>query len=502
MIVVLPILTPLMTAIFCLISWQNRQLQRTLSLVGSMLALVLAIGLLRTVQADGIQVLYVGGWVAPFGITLVADLLSTIMVTITAFMGLMVAIYARVDIDVELEELGYHALYQFLLVGVTGSFLTGDLFNLFVWFEVMLLSSFVLLALMGKRPQIEGSVKYVILNMLSSALFLAAIGLLYGLTGTVNMADLSGRVATAATSNLSLVIALAMMFTVAFGMKAAVFPLFGWLPASYHTPPTAITTIFGALLTKVGVYALIRVHTLIFSHPDVWQYTQTVLLAIAGLTMVLGVFGAVSQYDFRRLLSFHIISQIGYLIMGLAIFTVTSLAGTIFFLVHVILAKSALFLVSGIIYRLTGTYDLKKLGGFYRDNMALSMLFFIPAMALAGIPPLSGFWAKFGIIKAGLEASNYGVVATGLCVSVLTLYSMIKIWTYVFMRERPAEHNSPLKTLSSQETSLRWLPTMIIGLVTVLMGIFAGPLFDLSTAAAEQLINNEVYITAVLGGAQ
>jgi len=502
MIVVLPILTPLITALIGLIAWGNSRIQRLASVVGSAVGVVIAVILLLTVQENGIQVLYVGNWVAPFGITLVADLFSAIMVTITAFMGLMVAIYALVDIDKDLEVVGYHSLYQFLLVGVTGSFLTGDLFNLFVWFEIMLLSSFVMLTLMGKRAQIEGAVKYVIMNMLSSVIFLASIGLLYGVTGTVNMADLANRVSSAADQRLSLIISLAMLFTVAFGMKAAIFPLFSWLPASYHTPPTAITTIFGALLTKVGVYALIRVYTLIFNTPEIFNYAQIILLLAAGLTMVIGVFGAVAQYGFRRLLSFHIVSQIGYLIMGLAIFTVASLAGTIFYLVHVILAKSALFLVSGIVYRLTGTYDLKKLGGFYHNNMALSMLFFIPAIALAGIPPLSGFWAKFAIIKAGLEAGNYWIIGTGLFVSVFTLYSMIKIWTYAFMRKRPEAYQAPLNTIPASEARLLWIPTVVIGLATILMGIFAGPLFELSTAAAEQLMNTEMYITAVLGGTQ
>ncbi|MFK7804446.1 MAG: proton-conducting transporter membrane subunit [Anaerolineae bacterium] len=500
MIVVLPILIPLLAAVFCLVCWNLPVYQRRISLAASALTLGYNLWFLSYVSTNGIQTLNLAGWEAPLGIVLVADLLAAIMVLITAFMGLMVAIYALDDIGPKYEQNGYHILFQFLLVGVTGSFLTGDLFNLFVWFEIMLISSFVLLSMGGGRAQIEAGVKYVIMNLVSSALFLGATGLVFGVAGTVNMADLGRRVPQLAAENPVIATSIAMLYIVAFGLKGALFPMFGWLPASYHTPPTAITTIFGALLTKVGVYALIRTFTLVFAAPEIRAVAQPVLLILAALTMITGVFGAVSQYDFRRLLSFHIISQIGYLILGLGIFTVGSLAGTIFFMVHVILAKSALFLVSGIVNKMAGTYDLKKLGGFYHNNVALSMLFFIPAMALAGIPPLSGFWAKFAIIKAGLEAEQYIYVGAGLFVSVWTLYSMTKIWNYVFMRKRPAEYEStPINELPTASFWLRWGPTLAVGAMTVIMGLWAGPLFSLVTEAAQQLMNPEVYITAVLG---
>jgi multicomponent Na+:H+ antiporter subunit D len=233
-------------------------------------------------------------------------------------------------------------------MGVSGAFLTGDIFNLYVWFEVMLIASFVLLSLGGEKAQIEGAFNYVTLNLLSSALFLAAVGILYGMVGTLNMADLSIKLQTLQIPGLATV--LAMLFFIAFGIKAAVFPLFFWLPASYHTPPVAVSALFAGLLTKVGVYSLIRVFTLLFLE-DV-NFTHNLILVVAGLTMVTGVLGAVAQYDFRRLLSFHIVSQIGYLLMGLGLFTVSSLAAAIFFMAHVILAKSTLFLVSGVVHRL------------------------------------------------------------------------------------------------------------------------------------------------------
>ncbi|MCA9980802.1 MAG: Na+/H+ antiporter subunit D, partial [Anaerolineales bacterium] len=457
-----------------------------------------ALLLFVTVRNEGIQVLYIGGWVAPFGITFVVDLMSAIMVLVTATMGLLVAVYALADINPEMEALGYHPLFFLLLAGVSGSFLTGDLFNLYVWFEIMLITSFVLLVMQGTRSQLEGAVKYVTLSLISSALFLSAIGLLYGLVGTLNMADIAQKMDVVAQKEPVMVTAVSLLFLVAFGIKSALFPLFGWLPSSYHTPPTAVTTIFGALLTKVGVYAILRLFTLIFVQNT--AVIQPIILALAAMTMVTGVFGAVVQYDFRRLLSFHIISQIGYLIMGIGLMTLNSLAGTIFFMVHVIFAKSALFLVSGVVNRLQGTYYLKHLGGLYKRSVPLSLLFFIPAMALAGIPPLSGFWAKFSLIFSGLEAGQYLIVAVALFVSVWTLYSMTKIWTYVYWRPRPSEYEAPLTQLSRQEAWFRIAPAAVLGLLTLLMGLFAGPLFAIAVETATQLLDRQGYITAVLGG--
>ena len=250
------------------------------------------------------------------------------------------------------EAFGYYPLVHALLLGVCGAFLTGDLFNLYVWFEVMLMASFVLLALGGERAQLHGAIKYVTLNLVSSAVFLAAVGILYGVTGTLNMADLARKLRRDRRTRRS-VTAVAMLFLVAFGIKAAVFPLFFWLPASYHTPPGAVSALFAGLLTKVGVYALIRVFTLLFVR-DV-GYTHMLILVLSGLTMVTGVLGAVAQREFRRVLSFLIIGQIGYMIMGLGLFTPAGLAGPIFYIVDHVVVMTNLFLVTSVVRRLCGT---------------------------------------------------------------------------------------------------------------------------------------------------
>ena len=495
-LLLLPILVPFLTAVVAMLFWYDRMVQRRVNVVGGMAFFVSSLGLLALVWRDGIQAAQIGNWPAPFGITLVADLFSAIMVVMAGLMGLIAAVYSLGSIDERREAFGYYPLLHTLLMGVSGAFLTGDMFNLYVWFEVMLIASFVLMALGGQRDQLEGAMKYVTINLLSSALFLTSVGILYSVTGTLNMADLARQISGGAVDP-GLATVLAMMFLVAFGIKAGLFPLFFWLPASYHTPPIAITALFSGLLTKVGVYALVRIFTLIFVQ-DV-DYTHTLLMVIAGFTMVTGVLGAVAQTEVRRLLSFHIISQIGYLLMGLGLYTELALTGVIFFMVHVIIAKSALFLVSGIVQQVAGSYELKQLGGLYRTNTGLAALFFLPALALAGLPPFSGFWAKLTLVRAGLETEEYAIVGVSLVVSVLTLFSMTKIWAEAYWKDRPGQSEPP-QPLPVQRRSVLLMPVILLAALTVILGIGAEPLLTLGTEAAAQLLNPSEYIQAVLGG--
>ena len=490
-LIVAPIALPLLSAAVFLCLRNVPEAQRRLSTLSSALLLLLSASLLWQVVAKGILVAQMGSWDAPFGVSLVADPLSAVMVTITSVIALAVALYARSDIGEDMERLGYHPLFQVLVGGVNGAFLTGDLFNLYVWFEVLLIASFVLLTLGGSRAQLKGGVHYVIINLVSSALFLSAVGLIYGMTGTLNMADLAGRL-NALPSGL--VTTVAMLFLVAFGIKAAIFPLFFWLPSSYHTPPVVITALFAGLLTKVGIYALIRVFTLLFTQ-DV-GYTHTLLLWLAGFTMLVGVLGAAAQSDVRKLLGFHIVSQIGYILMGLALFTPLGLAGATVYLLHNILAKANLFLIAGIMKREAGSYDLKKLGGLYAGRPLLSVFFLISAFALAGFPPLSGFWAKLFVIRAGLEAGAYPVVAVSLVVGLLTLYSMTKIWRGAFWKPHPTDLP---ETLSAGSRPL-YLPVAGLALLTVMMGLWIAPVFDTAVLAADSLLEPSTYIEAVLGG--
>ncbi len=495
MLLALPIISPLFFGILMILFWKNFRANRIINLIASIVSLTIAIILIAEVIDVRILTLHMGNWQAPFGITLVADLFSAVMVLISAVIGFTTAIYSLATMDEDREKFGFYPLLQILLMGINGAFLTGDIFNLYVWFEVMLISSFVLLSLGGKRDQLEGAIKYVTLNLLSSALFLAGVGILYGLAGTLNMADLARKLPLSNQPEMTTVVS--MLFLVAFGIKSAVFPLYFWLPASYHTPPAAVSAIFAGLLTKVGVYALIRVFTLIFTTDS--ELTHTVILVIAGFTMVTGVLGAASQMDFRRILSFHIISQIGYMIMGLGLFSPLAIAGGIFYIIHHIIVKTNLFLVSGVVNKISGTYDLKKLGSLYKLYPLLGLLFLVPALSLAGIPPLSGFWAKFILIKAGLELGEFAIVAVSLFVGLLTLYSMTKIWNEAFWKDAVDEQDIISIPGTLSQKILLFLPIVFLGLITITIGFYVEPFWNFANDAANQLLNPEFYIKAVLG---
>lgn len=500
--VTLSILVPFVTAVLCLF-WRNSvSAQGLLGVAGMAVLLGVALWLTSATAGGEILVVRFGNWPPPFGIVFVADLTAAIMVLVSAIIGLAVAVYSLADVDAARTRYGYYAFLHFMMMGVCGAFLTGDIFNMFVWFEVMLISSFVLMCLGGEKPQMEGAVKYVVLNLISSSLFLAACGILYGQTGTLNMADLALR--TREYMKPELLTMTAMLFLVAFGLKAAVFPLFFWLPASYHTPPVAVSAIFAGLLTKVGVYALVRVFTLIFTTEI--ALTHGLLLGIAGFTMVTGVLGAMVQFDFRRLLSFHIVSQIGYMVLGLALFTPLALAGTVFYLFHHIVVKANLFLASGVAQRYSGTFDLKKLGGLYAAAPWFALLFFIPAMSLGGIPPLSGFFAKFAIVKAGLSGDTmFGawaslLAAVALAVGLLTLFSMTKIWGEAFWKPAHEGHAPEPRKVPVRDRFLLLAPIAALAVLTLSLGCFPGYFFGFAETAAAQLLEPQRYIDAVLGG--
>lgn len=436
-----------------------------------------------------------GNWPAPFGISLVADHLSAVMAVITAVINLAVVAYSRADIGAHLVRRGYYPLLQALVGGICGAFLTGDLFNLYVWFEVMLMASFALLVLGQDKSQLDGGVKYVVINLLSTLLLLTGIALLYGMTGTLNMADLHLKVG--ALDNRQLMTAVAMVFMAAFGIKSALFPLFFWLPASYHTPPVSVSAVFAGLLTKVGVYALIRTFTLIF--PVDVSYVFSVLLILATLTMITGVLGAASHSEFRRILSFHIISQVGYMVLGLALNTSLAIAGAVFYLIHHIIVKANLFLVSGVVQRLNGSFELSRLGGLYRSNKWLAALFFIPAFSLGGFPPLSGFWAKMMLIRASLEIHQYLVAGIAAAVGLLTVYSMTKIWGEAFWK--PTPQTTREKAAASAEAPSPWMiaPVAALAALTIIVGVGAEFFAKIALQASEELMHPELYIQAVLG---
>ncbi len=497
MLLVLPIIIPLFTAALSFLLWRRPRVQRTLNVAGSILTLIAACALFIDVRSGGVQAAQMGGWAAPFGITIVADLFSAVMVLLACAMNLAAIVYSLYSIDDRREAYGYFPLLQILLMGVCGAFLTGDIFNLYVWFEVMLMSSFVLLALGGERAQIEASIKYVTINLLSSAIFLAAVGLLYGIAGTLNMADLAIKLRDAPTG---MVTTLSILFLIAFGVKASLFPLYFWLPASYHTPPAAVSAIFAGLLTKVGVYSLVRVFTLIFT--DNIAYTTNIILTLAGFTMLAGALGAIVQRDVRRTISFLIIAHIGVAVMGLGLYTTRAFAGMIFYLIEDIIVLTNLFLIVGVMGRLCGTYQLKQMGGLYRAYPVLAALFFIPALSLSGIPPFSGFFAKLALVQAGLEVGQFAIIAISLAVGILTLIAMMRIWAEAFWKSAPASELNEIKLEGNQNVKIPFVTRLLtpigaLSLCTIALGLGAEYVFTISLEAATQLTDSSIYIRAV-----
>lgn len=488
--IALPLIVPFALAIH-LLATRSDKLSRWIGPLGSIAMLLVALFLNYQLQQQGVISLNTGGWIAPFGIVLVVDHLSSLMLIVSSVIAFVISLYANQNLSDEIPLSRFYFFFFTLNMGVNGAFITGDVFNLYVWFEVMLISSFVLITLGKKKEQLEGGIKYLALNIIGSMLFLAGLGLLYGKTGTLNMAHLAEILKNdhqAALMNPS-----SVLFFVAFGIKAAVFPLYFWLPSSYHTPDITISSLFAGLLTKVGVYTLIRFFTLFFVQDQ--AFWHNLLLIVAGFTMVSGGMAAASYYETRRILSYHIISQIGYMIMGLGIFTPLAIAGAIFFTIHNMIAKTGTFIAAGLIAKIKGTYELKDVGGLYKQNPLLAILFIIPAFALAGFPPISGFFAKFMLLKAGIESGQYLITAVALLTGFLTLYSMIKIWNEAFLKKQP-EANTV--TTHVKLSFADYLPLAILAAASLLMGIFASPIFEYVMEAGNQLFEPSEYINAVL----
>jgi multicomponent Na+:H+ antiporter subunit D len=474
----LPILVPL-TAAIILVAGPSRAAQRGLGLAASVAVLAVSIALVALARDGRVMPIQAGGWAAPYGITLVADMLGALMVLIASLIGL-IGLYFTVATG--RDDRFIHAGWQFLLAGINWAFMTGDVFNLYVAYEVMLMASYFLLTHGTTRAQAREAFMYVAINLIASTFFLFGVALLYSATGTLNMAHLAERIPLAPAPPVR---AAATMLLLAFGTKAAVFPLFFWLPHTYAIPRPGIAAFFGGLLTKVGVYSLFRVFTIVFprSGPD------PLFLWIAAGTMLFGVLGALAQDDIRRILSFHIISQVGYMIMGLALASQLGVAGGIFYVLHHIVVKSGLLLVGGAIQETHGTDRLDKLGGIARTNGPLAVAFLFCALSLAGVPPFSGFFAKLLLLRAGLELGQPWIVAVSIVVSVLTLMSMMKIYTSAFWGEgRPAKVPARLV-----------VPAAVLGSITLIVGLSAQGLFSLAATAAGHLTAPAAYITTVLG---
>jgi multicomponent Na+:H+ antiporter subunit D len=508
----LVVLLPLIGAAGALVAGRRPRLQVAFSITVLSLVVVTSAALVFLTDQTGGHAVAVGGWSAPFGIVLVVDRLSALMLLISSIVLLCVLVFSvgqgMADGDQETPVSIYHPSYLILAAGVFNAFVAGDLFNLYVSFEILLVASYVLLTLGGTQARIKAGITYIIVSLVSSMLFLASIAMIYGATGTVNIAQLSVRLAEL-PADIQLV--LQIMLLVAFGIKAAVFPLSFWLPDSYPTAPAPVTAVFAGLLTKVGVYAIIRTETILFPGNTL----QTALLVVALLTLVVGILGAVAQSDIKRMLSFTLVSHIGYMIFGIAIGTVAGMGATIFYVIHHITVQTTLFLATGLVERQGGTTALNRLGGLLKASPVIAVLFFIPALNLGGIPPFSGFIGKLGLFEAGAQAPSpliWVLIAAGALTSLLTLYALMRAWSLAFWRPRREAHEeaspaldrieeAPDESADVQQTKAS--PRVMIGatvaMVTVSLAltVFAGPLYSMATRAAENLEHPSDYISLV-----
>lgn len=488
-LVVWPVVIPILGAALAAVVWGNERRQSIIGVAGLGAQFIASIALFTHVWSHGVVTMSMGGWQAPFGIALAADTFGAGLTLVSSFVGLIIAVHSIGATDATHRRAGYFPLLLALMAGVAGAFLTSDIFNLYVWFEVTLISSFGLIVLGGRREQIDGAVKYAFLNLIATTLLLIAIGLLYGLTGTLNMADLSGKVAELPQD--STLETVALLFLVSLGMKAALFPLYFWLPAAYHTPLPTVSAIFAALLTKVGVYSLIRVFSLVF--PESGDMAREAMIWVAVATMVLGALGAMAESDIRRFVSFTVVSGVGVMVGGLAIGTEMALLGAIFYFVHSIIISAALFIAAGMIVAAGKATKIEDLAGLYKRAPFLAVGFLIAGLSLSGVPPLAGFWPKVFLVQAALEAGSTVLVAGILLSGFLTLVAVGRAFALIFWRA--SEDQTPLQDAGPLvKGSLG-----AFAVTTIVIGLYAAPVVEISNRSALELLSPDAYIDAVLG---
>ncbi|MCT7373455.1 Na+/H+ antiporter subunit D [Chelativorans salis] len=494
-LVVGPVAIPIVTGAILLMARHETRLHASLAVVGLLATLLCNIGLLARVLDQGPLVMTMGRWLPPFGISFAADALGASLALVATLVAVVCAFFATADIGAVGRRYGFYPFMMLMMAGVGGSFLTGDIFNLYVWFEVFLISSFGLLVLGSQHRQLDGATKYAILNLVGTTLFLTATALLYGTFGTLNMADIA-RKADGVRESAPLT-TLAVLYLLAFGMKAAAFPVNFWLPASYHTPRIVTAALFGGVLTKVGIYALLR--TLVMLFPPELELLSGLIAWIAAATMVIGIMGALAQTDLRRVLGFVVISGVGVMLAGLALGTSEGLAGTVFYAFHSMIVMTALYLLAGVMNGLGGSYSLSKLSGLYATNPLVAAFALLLILAAAGLPPASGLWPKVMLVRASLDSGQpwlaFAILATGL----LTTLALGRVFILAIWRPRvaagPKVPASPL---------LGYVALTALSLPVVVMGLYPDPIIAVAERAADAILNAPAYIGTVFpeGAAQ
>ncbi len=492
---------PLLGAAITLVFGRRPRLQVVVTVAALLSVSVIATVLLVAVDAESALAVSVGGWPVPFGIVLYVDRFAALLVLVSSVVLVAVLLFSvgqgAADGPEETPISIFNPSYLILAAGIFNAFIAGDLFNLYVGFEILLVASYVLITLGSTESRIRAGSVYIVVSLVSSILFLTAIAMIYGAVGTVNMVQVAERVAELPQDTQ---LVLHLLLVIAFGIKAAIFPVSFWLPDSYPTAPAPVTAVFAGLLTKVGVYALIRTETMLFASNNI----NDLLLIVALATMIVGVLGAVAQAELKRILSFTLVSHVGYMIFGLAIATSQALGATVYYIIHHIIVQTTLFLAVGLIERRAGSTSILRVKGLMKIAPILAVLYFVPAINLGGLPPLSGFIGKVALFEAAAEVGTpimFVLIIGGIVTSLLTLYALMRAWNLSFWREEEDSSETEARIAhlegapaAEEQVARRVIPrimTLATGgmvAVTLTLTVFAGPIYALCANIGESLM--------------
>lgn len=489
-LVIAPVALPLLFGAVLLMLRHRTQTQPRIAIIALAILFGVDAALLVHVWTGGPVVMTMGRWLPPFGISFVADMLGATLVATAGLVALVCGIFSVGTVNFVGRRYGFYAFMLLMLAGVNGSFLTGDIFNLYVWFEVFLIASFGLIILGSGKRQIDGATKYAILNLVATTLFLIATGYLYGIFGTLNMADIASKASQLRSS--APLMTLATLYLIAFGMKAAAFPLNFWLPASYHTPRIVVAALFAGLLTKVGVYALMR--TLVMLFPPERAVLSSLIVWLAIGTMLIGILGALAQSDIRRLLGFVVVSGIGFMLAGIGLGSDVGLAGSIVYAVHSMLVMTALYLLAGQIRRAGGSYALTELAGLYRTNPMMAAIALFLVLAAAGLPPGSGLWPKVMLVQASLADGSWWLALAILVTGLLTTLALGRLFVLVFwrVRDNAGAAGGELAVTASTQTAV-----LLLCIPIAILGVWPEPVIAAAQYAASGLLEPGAYANAV-----
>lgn len=460
-------------------------LHRVISSATGVLMILASAALLYSVYQNGIIMTTLGNWDAPFGISVVIDMISALLILTTSIITFVITIYSFQSIGKDRESYYYYPMVMFMISGVIGAFSTGDVFNMFVFFEVFLLASYVLITLGGTKIQVQEGFKYLLMNLIASNFFVLAVAYLYSVVGSLNFADIHNKL-SGYDGNLAIISVISVVFLLVFAAKAGLFPFYFWLPGSYYAPPMPILTLFGALLTKVGVYAIARTYSLFFI--DNVAFTHQMLMLIALSTIIMGCIGAIAYTDMKKVLIYNIIIAVGIIVIGLSMMDQTGSIGAIYYLIHDMIIKTSLFMMIGFIIYRTGETRADKLGGLIKVHPYVGWMFFVATLGLAGVPPLSGFYGKFYIVQS-LIANHHIISAIVVLISSLVvLYSVIRIFIMAFWGKE-----MDFSTLKPIKTDKMLFASFAMVILSVLFGLCADYLYPFMDMAAQSLYDPSTY---------